>query len=216
MAHTFVVGADLFSFANSDWELVKRRVASPQDSAVAKGGDGEFILATVKTFNARTEVVCDYRAKKNTAALAVAVSLGLADPVSGYVPTSVAIRTTNTGHAEISITGHMHGASTHELNQVDVSVTADGFGATDFLSAAANEGCQNSNWSASIEHKDAQGKGGDFLCGRSQACRIEASATIIADAAPALDASWTDDGSEIVEGDDFYTANLKAHKFDTP
>jgi hypothetical protein len=84
MAHTFIVGSDLFSFANSDWDLVSRRVASPQDSAVAKGGNGEYIAATGKTFNARTEVVLTYRAKKNDAALAVAVSLGLADPVSGY------------------------------------------------------------------------------------------------------------------------------------
>jgi hypothetical protein len=216
MAHTFIVGADLFSFADTNWELVKRKLSEPNDSSAAKGGNGEYIPATAKTFNARQEAVLTYRAKVNDAELPVAVSLGLADPVSGYTPTQVTVRPSANGNAEVDITGHKHGVAVHEANQVDVSIDVDGWGATDFLCAAVNEGCQSSQWSASIEHLDKVGRSGEFFCGRSQGCRIEASGQYVSDTAPALAAGWTDDGSAIDEGDDFFAASLKAHQFATP
>lgn len=216
MANTFAPGDDLFSFADDNFVLVKREVGNAISSACAKTGAGEYIPDTEQTYDERQEVTLTYRANKKTSALTVAVSLGLADTVSTYVPTSVKVNTGNTKHAEVQIVGHKHGAGTHEVNSVDVSCSVDGWGATDFCSDTANDGCQSSSWTATIDHVDKLTKAGAFLCGRSQGCRIDCTAEIVADAAPALDGDLTDDGSQVVEGEDFYTASLKGHKFAVP
>ena len=215
MAHTFIVGEDLFSFADTNWELVKRKRSNQVSNAVAKGGDGEYMPDTEQSYDEKQEITLMYRAKSKEAALAVAISLGLAC-TSGYIPLSIKVTTKNTGHAEIEITGHKHGASTHDVNSIDFSTTVDGWGATDFCSAAADEGCQSGSISAAIEHKDGLNKAGNFLVGRSQGCKVDVSGTYISDTAPALNTDYTDDGSDIDEGDDFWTASLKGHKYLTP
>ena len=215
MAHTFVVGADLFNFANDDWGLVKRKTANQVSNAVAEDGGGEYWPDTEQSFDPKTEITLLYRAKVKTDALAVAVSLGLAC-ASGYVPVSVKVTTKPQGHAEVEITGHKHGTSTHEVNSIDVSCTVDGWGATDFCCLVVNDGCQSGSWTASINHKDATGRKGNFFCGRSQGCKIEVSGQYISDTAPALAADLTDDGSDIDEGGDFWTASLKGHKYLRP
>lgn len=215
MAHTFIVGEDLFSFADTNWELVKRKRSNQVSNAVAKGGDGEYMPDTEQSYDEKQEITLMYRAKVKTAALPVAISLGLAC-TSGYIPLSIKATTKNTGHAEIEITGHKHGANTHEVNSVDISTPVDGWGATDFCSAEANEGCQSGSYSASIEHKDRLTKAGNFLVGRSQGCKVDVSGSYISDTAPALNTDYTDDGSDIDEGDDFWTASLKGHKYLTP
>jgi hypothetical protein len=215
MAHTFIVGADLFSFADANWELVKRRVGNQISSEAAKGGDGEYMPDTEQSYDEKQDITCIYRAKSKADGLAVAVSLGLAC-ASGYTPLSVKVDTKIPGHAEVQITGHKHGVSTHELNSIDVSCAVDGWGATDFCSLVANDGCQSGSWSASIDHVDKLTRKGDHFVGRSQACKVDVSGTYVSDTAPALAADLTDDGAEITEGDDFWTANLKAHKLLTP
>ena len=215
MAHTFIVGADLFSFADTNWELVKRKLANQISNEVAKGGDGEYIPATEQSYDEKQEITLVYRAKSKADALAVAISLGLAC-TSGYTPLSIKVNTKIPGFAEIEITGHKHGTDTHELNSIDVSCTVDGWGATDFCSLVADDGCQSGTWSSSIDHVDKLTRKGDFFVGRSQACKVEVSGTYISDTAPTLAADLTDDGSEVNEGDDFYTANLKGHKYLTP
>jgi len=215
MAHTFIVGADLFSFADANWELVKRKIANQVSNEVAKGGDGEYMPDTEQSYDEKTDITLVYRAKSKADGLAVAISLGLAC-TSGYVPISIKANTKIPGFAEIEITGHMHGAGTHEVNSIDVECEVDGWGATDFCSLVADDGCQSGSWGASIEHVDKLTRKGEFFVGRSQACKIEVSGTYISDTAPALAADLTDDGSEISEGDDFYTASLKGHKFLTP
>lgn len=215
MAHTFGVGEDLFDFADENWGLVKRKMGNPIDSAVSKGGDGEYWPDTEVSYNERQEVTLLYRAKSKNDGLAVAISLGLAC-TSGYTPVSIKINTKIPGHAEIEITGHKHGAGTHAVNSIDISTTVNGWGATDFCSAAADEGCQSGSYSASIDHVDKLTRAGSFLCGRSQGCKVEVTASIIADTAPALNADLTDDGSDIDEGDDFYTASLKGHQYLVP
>lgn len=213
MPNTFVVGDDLFSFADSNWALTGRSVAAQLDNAVPKDGAGEFVPAAGKTHTPRTEVTCEYTAQVYTAALTVALSLGLADPVSGYVPTRIEVTPEQTGHCKIRITGHAHGLVAHEVNSIDVTVDVDGFGCTDFISSTQAAGCQSSSWSASIEHidrytRDAQA----LLCGRSQGCKVEANVTIVADTAPAAAAAWTVLSSEIKEGGDFYTASIRAEQ----
>jgi hypothetical protein len=215
MAHTFIVGADLFSFADSSWELVKRKLANQISSEAAKGGDGEYMPDTEESYDEKQDVTLVYRAKSKADGLAVAISLGLAC-ASGYTPLSIKVNTKIPGHAEVEITGHKHGANTHEVNSIDISCTVDGWGATDFCSAVVNDGCQSGTYSATIDHKDVLTRKGDFLAGRSQACRVDVAGTYISDTAPALAADLTDDGSEISEGDDFFTASLKAHKLLTP
>ena len=215
MAHTFIVGADLFEFADASWELVKRKRGNAIDNAVATGGDGEYMPDTEQSYNERQEITLTYRAKTKDAGLDVDISLGLAC-ASGYVPTAIKVNTKNTGHSEIEIVGHKHGASAHEVNYIDISTSVDGWGATDFCCSAANEGCQTGTFSATIGHKDSLGRQGSFLVGRSQACRVDVTGSYISDAAPALANDLTDDGSDIDEGDDFWTASLKAHKYLTP
>lgn len=215
MAHTFIVGADLFSFADTNWELVKRKLANQISNEVAKGGDGEYMPDTEQSYDEKQDITLVYRAKSKADALAVAISLGLAC-TSGYTPTSIKATTKIPGHAEIEITGHKHGAATHELNSIDVSFTVDGWGATDFCCTVADDGCQSGTYSATIDHVDKLTRKGDFFVGRSQACRVDVTGTYISDTAPAVAADLTDDGSEITEGDDFYTASLKGHKLLTP
>lgn len=216
MSNTFIVGADLFGFADTNWGLVKRKRGELVDNAVAKGGDGEYIPVSEVSYNERQDITLVYRAKVKDAALAVLLSLGLADPTSGYIPISIKINTKIPGHAEIEITGHKHGTGVHEVNSIDVSCTVDGWGATDFCCATAEDGCQSGSWTATIEHSDKLSRAGDFFVGRSQACKIEVSGQYISDTAPALASDLTDDGSDIQEGDDFWTASLKAHKYLTP
>jgi hypothetical protein len=218
MAHTFVVGADLFEFADTNWGLIKRKTANQISNGVASDGGGEYWPDTEQSYDEKQEITLLYRAKVKDDALPVALSLGLAC-TSGYIPLSIKINTkggNSPGHAEIEITGHKHGASTHEVNSIDVSVDVDGWGATDFCSLAPDDGCQSGSWSASINHKDANTKKGDFLCGRSQGCKIEVSGQYISDTAPALAADLTDDGSDLEDGDDFWTAALKGHKYLRP
>ena len=217
MAHTFIVGADLFGFADDNWELVKRKIGRQIASEVAKGGDGEYMPDTEQSYDQKTDITLVYRAKSKADALPVAISLGLVNETSGYVPITLKVNTKIPGHAEVEITGHKHdGAAVHEVNSIDIEVDVDGWGATDFCCSVVNDGCQSGSYSASIEHKDSLSRKGDFFVGRSQACKIEVSGTYISDTAPVLAAGLTDDGSEISEGDDFYTANLKAHKYLTP
>jgi hypothetical protein len=218
MANTFVVGADLFAFADTNWALIKRRYANQISNGVASDGGGEYWPDSEESFDEKQEVTLTYRAKVKTDAVAVALSLGLAAS-SGYVPTRIRVTTTGGNspkHAEVEITGHKHGSGTHEINSVDVDVDVDGWGATDFLSDTPDDGCQSSTWEASINHKDVNDKKGDWLAGRSQGCRIDASGQYISDAAPALDADWTDDGSETADGDDFWTSSLKGHQYQRP
>lgn len=215
MAHSFIVGADLFAFADANWELVKRRNARHISNEVAVGGDGEYMPDTEQEYDKKNDVTLVYRAKSKADALPVAISLGLL--VGNYVPTAIKLITKIPGHAEVEITGHKHdGEATHQLNSIDVSCTVDGWGATDFCCLAVNDGCQSGNWSATIGHKDSLSRKGDFFVGRSQGCKIEVSGSYISDTAPALAADLTDDGSEISEGDDFWTASLKAHKYLIP
>lgn len=218
MAHTFAVGADLFDFANSDWALVKRKLANQVSTAVAEDGAGEYLPDTEESYDEKQEITLTYRAKSKEDALAVAISLGLAC-TSGYVPISIKVNTkggSSPGHAEVEITGHKHGTDTHEVNSIDVSCSVDGWGATDFCSAVVDDGCQSGTWSATINHKDANTRKGDFLCGRSQGCKIDVSGQYISDAAPTLAADLTDDGSDTEDGGDFWTANLKGHKYLRP
>jgi hypothetical protein len=167
------------------------------------------------SYNHRQEITLLYRAQSKALALPVALSLGLAC-TSGYIPTSIKVNTKIPGHAEIEITGHKHDALAHELNHIDVSTNVDGWGATDFASSAPDDGCQSGTWSASIEHSDKLTRAGAFLCGRSQGGKVEMQGTYIRDTAPTLDAALEDDGSEVSEGDDFYTAALKGHQLLTP
>jgi len=215
MAHTFIVGADLFDFADTNWELIKRKTSQQVSNGVSEDSGGEYWPDSEQSFDEKQEVTCLYRAKVKTDGLAVAVSLGLAC-TSGYVPLNVKVNTKTGAHAEVEITGHKHGSSTHEVNSVDVSCSVDGWGATDFCSATADDGCQSGSWVATINHKDALDKKGDFLCGRSQGCKIEVSGQYISDTAPGLDTDWTDDGSEVDEGGDFWTASLKGHQYLRP
>jgi hypothetical protein len=218
MAHTFVVGADLFDFANDDWGLVKRKLANQISNGVASDGGGEFWPESEESFDEKQEITLTYRAKVKTDALDVAISLGLAC-TSGYIPLSIKVNTkggSSPGHAEVEITGHKHGSSTHEVNSIDVACTVDGWGATDFCSAVADDGCQSGSWSASINHKDSANRKGDFLCGRSQGCKVDVAGQYISDTAPALDTDYTDDGSDLEDGDDFWTAALKGHLYLRP
>jgi hypothetical protein len=217
MAHSFIVGADLFGFADDNWELVKRRNARQISNEIAKGGDGEYMLGTEQSYDKKNDVTLVYRAKSKANALAVAISLGLLNADSSYIPISIKVNTKIPGHAEVEITGHKHdGDATHEVNSIAVTCNVDGWGATDFCCLTVNEGCQSGSWSATIEHSDKLSRKGDFFVGRSQGCKIEVSGSYISDTAPALAADLTDDGSEISEGDDFWTASLKAHKYLIP
>ena len=40
MGNTFIVGADLFDFADANWALVNRKVPDQKDNAAPKGGYG--------------------------------------------------------------------------------------------------------------------------------------------------------------------------------
>jgi len=215
MSHSFIVGADLFGFADASWELVKRRNARQISNEVAKGGDGEYMPDTEQDYDKKNDVTLVYRAKSKADGLVAAISLGLL--VGDYVPISMKVTTKIPGHAEVEITGHKHdGLATHELNSIDVSCTVDGWGATDFCCLVVNEGCQSGSWTATIEHSDKLSRKGDFFVGRSQGCKIEVIGSYISDTAPQLAADLTDDGSEISEGDDFWTASLKGHKYLIP
>lgn len=210
MAHTFNAGADPFGIAGDDLELIKTTEEDAIDHGVSSGGDGEYFPASVQTYNEQTKITATYRAKVKTE-ITVTKSLGSgADPLAIE---NIKVNTGNTKHAEVEVSGHKHGATNHEENDSEVSVTFNGWGATDFCADPANDGCQGGSWSASINHKDGLNRAGQFLCGRSQGVKIEVQNQYISDAKPVLDADYTDAGSDIAKGEDFWTATLKGVKY---
>jgi hypothetical protein len=213
MAHTFSAGVDPFGIAGDDLELVKVTEADDISHGVPSGGDGEYFPDAIQTYNPLTKITATYRAKVKTD---ITLEATLGGTAAALALESLKVTTANTKHAEVEASGHKHGATVHETNARTVSVTFAGWGATDFCADPANDGCQSGSWSASINHKDGLNKAGAFLCGRSQGTKVEVQASYISDTKPTLDADYTDAGSDIAKGEDFWTASLKGVLYMAP
>lgn len=210
MANTFSAGTDPFGIAGADLELVKVTEEDAVDHGVPSGGDGEYFPDAVQTYNPLTKITATYRAKVKTN---ITLTASLGGTSAALALESLKVTTGNTKHAEVEASGHKHGSTAHESNANEVSVTFAGWGATDFASASPNDGCQSGTWSASINHVDKLKKDGTFLCGRSQGVKIEVQAQYVSDTKPTLDTDYTDAGSDIAKGEDFWTASLKGVKY---
>ncbi len=184
-------------------------------NAVPKAGDGEYVGAAEKSYDEKLDIKAEYQAIK-LGALTFPDAFKLGAAFNNYVVTQVQLSTSNSGHLKMSVTAHKHPAGTHNPNTFAVTFPAcTGYGAVDFLSTG-NDGAQTSTWGATVDHLDKIKGNGDFLCGRSQGCKIEASVEYISDTVPVLADGWNKDSSDVKTGADFYTASLKAHRYQTP
>lgn len=223
MANTFgILTADPFGLDGvagklEKFVLVSVSESASKDGAVVKDATGEYIVATDKTFNEKTDIVAEYEANDPGDVGAGEIATGAA---AALHVTSVAIATTNTGYAKVTVTGHNHGVTVHTLQARTIKLPAfNGFGGTNFLSpdlttiVAAD--VQSSSWSITLDHVDKQNNVGNFLCGVTAGAKIEASVDAVNDTEPAVtETTWKWDSKDIKKANqDFYSISCKAHQY---
>lgn len=219
--HTYGADTDPLGNAGQSGKLEKfdlKGVASTtsRDSAVHVDASGEYVNATDVSFNTREEIQVEYEANETGAVGGGAIAV----IVGAYAVTAIAIRTTSTGHARVTITAHQHTGGTsanHIANARTITLpTFNGFGAADFMtSGLTSTDLQSGDWSASINHVDRQNNVGNFLCGAATGVKIDASARAVADSIPTSNPSgWIlDRWAWSKSGDDFYAGDMAGHQY---
>ena len=222
--HTF--GAtDILGLATADFEFVSNEIAGSKDSAIPKDAGGEFIPAAHATFNEKDEFTANYVAKKVGAVTPPAIVLG--EDKSGYHITGAKLGSTNTGHVTLAVSAHKHiggqAGTAHKVNKHTIVWPdgVDGFGAFDpFAKGEVSSGVpvaqlQSSSYDVSIEHVDAQDHKGEFLVGRSQGVKVEASLEAVTDVKTVADPTgWKIVGRDVKEGNEgFHGLSLRGEMY---
>jgi hypothetical protein len=212
---------DVLGLANDDFEFQGNDVAGSKDSAIPKDAGGEFLPAAHKTFNEKEEFTANYVAKKVGAVVPPAVVLGL--DANGYHVTGAKLGSTNTGHVTLAVSAHKHlGAMTgtaHKENPHTIVWPAniEGYGSFDPFGTSGVPAVQiqSSSYDVSIEHVDAQDRKGDFLVGRSQGVKVEASLEAVTDVETVADPSgWKITGKDKKRGNEgFYGLSLRGEMY---
>ncbi len=216
---------DVLGLANASFEFVGNEIAGSKDSAIPKNATGEFIPAAHQAFNEKEEFTANYVAKAVGAVTPPTVMLGI--DVNGYHITGAELGGNNTGHVTLKVTAHKHiGGQTgtaHVANSHTVvwPVGINGFGAFDpFDDGVTDCGIepsqiQSCSYGATIEHVDAQDKDGNFLVGRSQGLKVEASLEAVTDEETVADPTgWKIVGKDKKRGNDnFYGLSLRGEMY---
>ena len=209
--HTFGTGASLLGLSLEDWVLVNQPSNTSKDDAVVRDATGEFLPDSAKAFNEKNEVSEEYEC----AILGAAGELDIVSEAGAFAITQIKVSTQEGRAARLTVTGHQHIGGTsanHVANPRTITLPAfDGFGATDLTgSAIASTDVQTSDWTATLDHVDKQNNLGDFLCGRSQGCTIEATVEAVTETKPVIptDPAWTKWEADIRKSNsDFYTVS---------
>jgi hypothetical protein len=222
MAHTFGPGADPFNLAGQAGKLEKFHVidvleSDSQEGNVGKTGLGEYIPATDKRFGEKTEITAIYEANDVGAVGGGTIAAGAAAALN---ITRVEVKQESTKQARVTVVGHKHGASNHDLNARNIVLPDfNGFGCNNFFGASlegvVDAEIQSAGWAIELGHVDKPGNLGAFLCGRTQGAKVTASIEATADTKPTLDEdTWKYDTKDIHKvGEDYWSVNCSGSQF---
>lgn len=212
---------DVLGYANDDFEFQGNEKTGSKDSAIPKGATGEFLPAAHKTFNEKNDFTATYVAKKVGTVVPPTIVIGVEK--NGYHVTAAKLAGTNTGHLVLTVNAHEHVGATsgtaHKTNAHTIVWPSepDGFGAFDPFgdSGVPAEQIQSCGYDVSIEHVDAQDRKGDFLVGRSQGVKVEASLEAVTDVEnPADPTGWKLTGKDRKKGNDgFWGLSLRGEMY---
>lgn len=186
-AITFGATAGFGTFTG--WKLESDTPNTQSDRASALDDLGNEVASAV--FNERTEYSSTYTCTANTNT----VPATLGKLYNGRILTGIAIATSNTGAATMTLTGHQHTDNTHAdtLQQGAHGITVTSvFGAQDFMEGTGDSGSAPVSGSITIscQHQDLQDASGDHLVGNNYNAMISASTSWAGTVATPADTGW--------------------------
>lgn len=161
--------------AFAGWESQGTTDSKGQTRAVALDDQGEE--AASQLHDEKQEVTSRYVCNNDTNTIPAEIGA----LVNGLILTSIAIRTSPDGFAEMTLTGHNHTENAHAespaLKKAAHGITlAKAFGVTDFLgdSDGTNDSAISGEVTISCEHADQNDGDGDHLVGENHGGKIDA------------------------------------------
>ena len=217
-AETNTFGAvDPFTgIAGAFFDFVAAPKSGSTEENVEKGYQGEYLPSTHKKFGEMDEITAEYVANIVGAITMPTITLGVTD--GDLMVTAAKLSSINTGQLKLSITGHQHigaleGTAHVENGHVVVWPSGiNGFGAFDPFGSSGIPAAQiqSSSYDVSIEHIDEKDSVGNFLVGRSQGVKVEASLEAVTDVETVPDPTgWKMKRPSLKRGNDaFYGISL--------
>ena len=193
-APTFTVddfgsGTDPFSFEGSSWVMTDQDSNTTISSQATADNDGEYVVASVKTYGEKTDISANYESKVNTA---ITTSLTV-NSVTDLAIDGLTINCAQGSKAKASIKGHKHGSGGHIAKARTVVVPEFlGWGGSQFgLETGIDLSCvQSSSYDVAIGHSDQTDNNGDHLVGIGHGEQHTVKIDYVSDTAPVAIAGW--------------------------
>lgn len=177
MATAFFNPDDAFGLATGTgvkWEAQSHTPNTTQDRAQWLKADGDE--GGKRLHNTKTSITCVYTATADDAPIPM-----FGDILNGWHVDNVQVAWTNTGFAQMTVTGHKHGSASHPAcrkykgsfgctGQVTTPNVVSMFGcpaAVTGMSLPANAGVRSVQYTLTGNHIDELGSQGEFLAGQN-------------------------------------------------
>ena len=175
--------------AFTGWELQSDTPNTQKDRASTTGPTGNEVSANLH--NERTDYSSEYKASADSPTIPDT----LGKLYNGRVLTSIAVKTSNSDRATMSLSGHQHAVNPHAdtLQQVEHGIAlATCFGAIDFMAGTGSSGASVASGSITIacQHNDALNAAGDHLVGENYTGMMDAQTTWVGTVATPADTVW--------------------------
>ena len=210
MAHAFGATG---GFGNiTGWDLQTANFTRQSDRVTAASKTNNESDSNIA--DRRKNWTCTYKANKNYAAAAPTLPANIGASLNSILLLSIAVNTTNSDFATMTLTGHEHvdGTDGAALRSVAHGITLDkGFGANDF-DTSGGDSVNSSTVTISCDHAEVKDKDGDTSAGENHNPRIEVTAKWLGSGATAPAGYDETDYSEETGNDNFLYSNVSAHK----
>lgn len=150
----------------ADFEIQETTIDEQSSDAVTRTKVGEYVAASHKQFDIRTERTFLVQASTIDGST-LTFNLGGAG-TSGVVITRAEVRQTNNGHAQMTLTAHDHdGTTTHAGTEYEYTTPSMGFGVLAVKLNGTLADAQSARETVEVGHVDRLNNAGAHLVGRS-------------------------------------------------
>jgi len=157
------------------WELQSDSKTTAKERSMVLDATGNEVASNL--FNEKTEYSSVYKCSNNTNT----VPSEIGDIYNSRALISIAINTSNSDRAQMTLTGHQHAANPHTtlVKAAHGISVAKAFGAVDFLGGTGGTGASPASGTITItcQHEDNQDADGAHLVGENYNCTITSDTT---------------------------------------
>lgn len=210
MAHAFGAAGGFGDYAGWALQSATFSQQSTRANALSKSGNE----SDSNLCDRRKNWTCTYKAKQNYAAAAPTVPPNIGEVTNGILLTSIALNTSPSDFATMTLGGHEHvdGTDGAGLRSVAHGVTlAKGFGA-DAFGTTGGDSVNTGSATITCDHAETMDADGDTEAGENHNPRIEVQARWLGDGATAPAGYDETDYSEETGNDNFLYSTVSAFK----